>query len=119
MDANTAARAVDRLFERFALRWAKSFLKEYEGLDVDKVKAEWIDELMPFTIEQVAHAFDALKNQTFAPSLPTFCAYCKAARPAAATALPNKFTPEQLAENRENIRRIKEKLAAAKRMPVT
>lgn len=119
MDANTAARAVDRLFERFALRWAKSFLKEYEGLDVEAVKQEWVADLSKFSIEQIAHAFEALKDQTFPPSLPTFCAYCKAAPPKQTARLPEKFTPEQLEENRAAIARIKATLAAARRMPAT
>ena len=119
MDLPKTRAVVDRLFERFALRWAKSFLKDYEGLDIELVKQEWIDDLSKFTLPQVSHAFEALKDQTFPPSLPTFCAYCKAAPPPVTAKLPEKFTPEQLQENRERVAGLFEVLARAKRMPVS
>jgi RecB family exonuclease len=118
MEPAKAAYAVDRLFERFTLRWPKTFLRDYEGLDIGLVKAEWRADLEGMSPDQVTYAFEALKDQTFPPSLPTFLAYCKAAPPKPVAALPNKFTEEQLAENRAAIARIRETLAAAKKMPV-
>ena len=40
MDLPKTRAVVDRLFERFALRWAKSFLKDYEGLDIERMRME-------------------------------------------------------------------------------
>lgn len=118
MDIQTAGRVVDRLFMRFAMRWPRDFLMEYEGLKIDDVKAEWAPDLCDFTMDQVAAAFDAVKVNPFPPTLGTFLAYCKAERSRAMQAkLPRRFTPEEIEENKGRIKDMFEVLAKAKRMP--
>ena len=50
MKTAKSQQVVDRLFERFALRWARLFLNEYEGLDINKVKEEWSKDLERFDV---------------------------------------------------------------------
>lgn len=106
MTHDEARNAVDRMFERFALRWARVFLTEYEGLDIGAVKLEWAEELQRFTLEQARTAFESCKYNQFPPSLPTFVAYCKAAPFAENKRIEQQFTPEDLERNKGKIRQI-------------
>ena len=105
---NTESRAVvDRLFEKFALRWARVFLNEYEGLNVNDVKAEWAGDLTAFTMDQARQAYENCKDNQYPPSLPTFKALCKAATTAPAPKkIEHHFTKEQMARNRARVREM-------------
>ena len=106
MTPNEARHVVDKMFERFALRWSRVFLTEYEGLDIGAVKAEWAEDLQRFTLDQARKAFENCKFNQFPPSLPTFLAHCKAAPFADAPRIEQKLTPEDIARNRAKIREI-------------
>lgn len=114
MQKYEAERVVQKLFERFALRYARTFLAEFEGLDIEAVKAEWAEEMQHFSVEQVRKAFEGVKYNQYPPSLPTFVAYCKSGPVSTSPALPEKFTPEQLARNKAKVRELIEQLAQGK-----
>ena len=98
---------VGKLFEKFALRWARVFLQEYEGLNINTVKAEWAEELQRLTVEQTRHGYEGCKYNQYPPSLPTFLAVCKSASvPPPKQIKEDYFTPEQLARNKVRIREI-------------
>jgi hypothetical protein len=40
---------VDQLFAKLTVRYGASFLRQYAGLDVDEVKADWAQVLGPFS----------------------------------------------------------------------
>ena len=104
---NTESKAVvDRLFEKFALRWARVFLNEYEGLDVADVKDEWAGDLTAFSIDQARQAYENCKDNQYPPSLPTFKALCKAARVDQPKKVEQMFTEEQMARNRARVRQM-------------
>jgi len=106
MTPTEAVHVVDKLFERFALRYARVFLTEYEGLDISAVKSEWAEELQRFSIDQCRNAFENCKYAQYPPSLPTFIAHCKAAPFQEAKRIEQTFTEEDLQRNKKKIRQI-------------
>jgi len=91
------------------------FLKEYEGLDITLVKAEWINDLSKYSMEQVAYAFETCKDKEYPPTLPTFVSYCKATpRNVEPLRLGRKFTPEEIAANKARLKDMLGMLAAKK-----
>lgn len=117
MTPNQAQAVVDRLFEKFALRWARLFLNEYEGLDVDKVKKEWAGDLERFDMEQARHAFEACKFSQYPPSLPMFVQHCKACPKPEVEKLERKLTDEEMQRNRAKLKGMLEMLTKGKLVP--
>ena len=117
MKTAKSQQVVDRLFERFALRWARLFLNEYEGLDINKVKEEWSKELERFDVEQVTHGFEACKFSQYPPSLPTFIQHCKAAPCRVPVRMERKFTDEEIKRNRDRLKSILDMLTKGKLVP--
>ena len=77
MQLSEAERLVTHLFKKFGVRWARLFLNEYEGLDIDQVRTEWALELMLFDPETFAYAYGQVKDGQYPPTLNTFAAACR------------------------------------------
>lgn len=97
---------VDALFHRLAVRYGASFARQWEGLDLAAVKADWADELAYYADHPAAIA-GALRElpADFPPNAMQFRALCARALPAA-PALP---APEVRAEPE----RVRELIAQA------
>lgn len=81
-------RGIDRLFDKLAIRYGRSFLDQWLGQDIEDVKADWIDELRPFikSPEVFAWALDHLPER--APNVGQFKALCRQAPRKPTPALP-------------------------------
>jgi hypothetical protein len=82
---------VDRIFEKLTLVYGQAFLRRWEQLDIDKVKADWGKELAGFLHNPDALAF-AMQNLPPDAPPPTVLQFrhlaAQAPRKAAASTLP-------------------------------
>ena len=90
---------VDRLFDRLALVYGRSFNARWDGLDLDVVKADWAHELAGFAEkpEPLRWALDHLPAHP--PNVVEFRALARMAPPPTVKALPEpKADPQRVAE---------------------
>ena len=90
---------VDRLFDRLALVYGRSFNARWDGLDLDVVKADWAHELAGFAEkpEPLRWALDHLPAHP--PNVVEFRALARMAPPPTVQALPEpKADPKRVAE---------------------
>lgn len=71
---------IDRIFTKLSLRYGTQFMRKYEGLEIQDVKAEWADELSGFgeRADAVRYAFDHLPADQ-PPNIMQFKALCNSA----------------------------------------
>ena len=71
--ASTVESVVDALFQVFALVYGSLWLSRWEGLPMDRVKAEWAQQLRGMSAAQERLAVDYIKSHTaLPPTLPEF-----------------------------------------------
>jgi hypothetical protein len=110
---------MDRLFIRMASIYAKHWLDMWAHLDIETVKAEWekaLSEKFKWH-EGVAGIEYCASNMKFPPTLPEFMEICRSAKGANAPILPaisRKFSKEEMAANREKLRKACSVLTRAK-----
>jgi hypothetical protein len=80
---------IDDLFAKLALTYGRDFVGQYEGLDLNMVKANWAHELVGFSAHPQALSF-ALQNLPAErpPNVLQFRAICRRMPPAAFELLP-------------------------------
>ena len=78
---------IEALFGRLAVRYGGAFLRQYEGMDIALVKADWADFLAGFSGDDIRYALDYLPER-FPPNALEFRALCRKAPVAAVSALP-------------------------------
>ena len=95
---------IDELFTRLHLRYGAAFLRQYDGLEVEDVKADWADFLDGFSGDDIRYALDYLPER-FPPNAMEFRALCRKAPVAAVSALPAPAAdPEMVARVLEGVR---------------
>lgn len=67
---------VDALFARLALRYGVAFTRQYEGLDMAAVKADWAEVLDGYEAADVAYALEHLPTD-FPPTALKFREMCR------------------------------------------
>lgn len=72
-------KAVDRLFERLALTYGAAWMRQWEGLDVNDIKALWAHELAGYAsrLDAIAWALEHLPPRC--PNIIEFKALCREA----------------------------------------
>lgn len=98
---------IDRLFSRLAVRYGRSFLAQYDGIELDAVKADWAQCLGRFGPDAIRHALDHMSPDR-PPNVAQFRALCNSAPPPPLKRLP---PPQATPEDREKVRRILAELA--------
>jgi hypothetical protein len=53
---------VDRIFSKLTVRYGAAFMRTYEGLPLDEVKADWAEELDGFDGESIAYGLRFLPS---------------------------------------------------------
>ena len=83
------SRWVDALFTKLTVIYGHDFLRRYEGLPMDEVKAEWAERLSGFHVqpEAIAHALSVLPPDR-PPTILGFVDLCRRAPMKTAAALP-------------------------------
>lgn len=99
MQNQPSARWVDRLHERLAVRYGAAWLRMWDGVPIEAVKADWQNELADVferNPHAIAHALDHLPE--FPPNVEKFKALCIGAplRTKALDAPIAKADPERL-----------------------
>lgn len=105
---------VDRIFEKMNLTYGHQFLARWDGISVDKLKADWAHELRGFAQSPSAVAYGLEHLPVKPPTVIEFRAICNspsAPRPEAPLSLGYRSkTPQELAAERhiERIKRVRE-----------
>jgi hypothetical protein len=68
---------IERLFERLASMYGNKFMDLWRGLDLEKVKMAWADDLSGFTGDEIKRGLDACKLSQWPPTLPEFMMFCR------------------------------------------
>jgi hypothetical protein len=105
---------VDKIFTKLGLVYGRALLSQYEGFDIDDVKADWAHELAGYENHPESIAF-ALQNLPIdrPPNVLQFRAMCRRAPPPVFKALPTpEPTPEQRAKVRQMIDGLRKKMTA-------
>lgn len=81
-------KAIDRLFERLALTYGAAWVRQWEGLDMNDIKAMWAHELSGFSgrLEVIAWALENLPERC--PNVIEFRNLCREAPRPQAMPLP-------------------------------
>jgi hypothetical protein len=90
-------KAVDRLFERLALTYGAAWMRQWEGLDVNDIKALWAHELAGYAsrLDAIAWALEHLPPRC--PNIIEFKDLCREAPAPEAPRLPEpKADPERV-----------------------
>lgn len=70
---------IDQLFDRFSLLYGARMANMWEGLNPDRIKQAWRQELAEFDADIIVRAAGMLKEKekVFPPTLPEFAALCR------------------------------------------
>lgn len=68
---------IERLFDRMAGLYGARFADAWRGVDPERVKRTWAEELAGFTGEEIARGVTALKTRDWPPTLPEFVKLCR------------------------------------------
>jgi hypothetical protein len=90
---------VDSLFARLSVRYGSAWLRQWEGVDIAAVKADWSEELSGFekNPEAIRHAIRCLPADR-PPTVGQFVALCRTAPVMAPPALPAPKLSEEMKE---------------------
>lgn len=89
---------VENLFGRLTVRYGAAFMRQYEGLDVALVKADWADVLDGVRGESIGYALRYLPNNP--PNAQQFRDVCRRAPEPDAPRLP---APDEPPERRQQV----------------
>lgn len=90
-------KAIDRLFERLALTYGAAWVRQWEGLNMNDIKAMWAHELSGFSgrLEAIAWALENLPERC--PNVIEFRNLCRRAPAPEVPKLPEpKADPERM-----------------------
>lgn len=89
---------VESLFARFAVRYGAAWMRQWDGVDIAAVKADWAEQLDGQTSGAIKHALECLPVDR-PPTAGQFLLLCRNAPTAAPPALPAPdLSPEQRAK---------------------
>jgi hypothetical protein len=95
---------VDKIFEKLSLIFGQAFIRQWEGMDVGIVKADWADELGCFekSPDSISYGLENV-NPDRPPNVLQFKAICVKAPQYAPPALPR---PKATEADRDRVRRM-------------
>lgn len=68
---------IERLFERMSGLYGARFADAWRGVDPERVKRTWAEELAGFSGDEIARGVTALKTRDWPPTLPEFAKLCR------------------------------------------
>jgi hypothetical protein len=99
-----SSRWIDALFARLLVRYGASWLRMWDGVEIEAVKADWSRMLAGFKESAIRHALDHLPDSK-PPTAGEFRALC---------ARTPEYAPPALPAPRTDIERVRRVLALAK-----
>lgn len=109
------AHYVDRIFTRLMVRYGSEWLRKWEGVPEDAVKADWADQLAGFERRPdcIRYALDNLPERV--PGVTEFRAICnRMSEPAAPRLEAPKTNPEKVAREMAKMQQTKDAIKQAK-----
>ena len=106
---------LDSLFARLSVRYGAAWMRQWDGVDIAAVKADWAEELSGFETrpEAIRHAIQHLPIDR-PPTVGQFVALCRSAPVMAPPALPApKLSDEMKARIGSKLRDLRTKLTRA------
>lgn len=101
---------VEALFARLAVRYGAAWMRQWEGVDIAAVKADWAEQLSGATSGAIKHALDCLPIDR-PPTVGQFLALCRNAPQYAPPALPApQLSPDRRAELSQKLRDLRNRL---------
>lgn len=68
---------IEALFEKMSLAYGRKFSDQWAGVDPDKLKAHWAQELATMSRAEISRGYNALENRDWPPTLPEFKKLCR------------------------------------------
>lgn len=68
---------IDRIFEKLLTRYGAKFSEQWRGLDPDRLKNAWAEDLFGFTGDEIKRGLDACRFKVWPPTLPEFMTMCR------------------------------------------
>lgn len=68
---------IDRLWERLVSRYGSRFTDMWRGIDPDKLKQAWSEEMAGYTADELRRGLEACKAKDWPPTLPEFLKLCR------------------------------------------
>lgn len=68
---------IERLFDRMSGMYGARFADAWRGVDPERVKRTWSEELAGFSGDEIARGVTALKTRDWPPTLPEFAKLCR------------------------------------------
>jgi hypothetical protein len=106
---------LDSLFARLSVRYGAAWMRQWDGVDIAAVKADWAEELAGFerNPEAIRHAIRSLPIDR-PPTVGQFVALCRTAPVMAPPALPApKLSESRRAQVTSALRDLRNKLTRA------
>ena len=111
-------KVMERVFQKMSLAFGSQFSEKWKGFQIEDIAEDWIEDLNQFSLGAINHGIEKSRALSFPPNLGQFVAFCVEFVPPESNVLKisRKFTPEELAKNRERLKAISEMLASNKSM---
>lgn len=68
---------VDRIFDRMQTFYGAKFAEQWRGLDPDRLKLAWAEELAGLSGDELKRGLEACKSRQWPPTLPEFITLCR------------------------------------------
>lgn len=68
---------IDRLFDRFMVMYGAKFAEQWRGVEPDRLKQAWAEDLAGFSASEIKAGLDICKQKPWPPTLPEFMTYCR------------------------------------------
>jgi hypothetical protein len=68
---------IERLFDRLIAMYGRKFLDLWSGLDLERVKLAWAEDLSGYTANELRAGIEACKGKPWPPTLPEFMTFCR------------------------------------------
>lgn len=68
---------INRLFDRFMVMYGAKFAEQWRGVEPDRLKQAWAEDLAGFSVSEIKAGLDICKQKPWPPTLPEFMTYCR------------------------------------------